>query len=613
MSCLSDDRPDGTDIFKEVKKLRKVPQVIASVIDGNSSNIENHFSDIYKPLYNSVDDEKDVSSLFQSIDESLSEASLVHVRKVTAFKVKEAADHLNAGKTDPVFDFSSDSLKNGPTLLYEHLSLILQALLIHSHVSQFLLLAVLVPIVKDKLGNISSSKNYRSIAISSLVLKIFDWLVVLLFGETFGLDDLQFSYQAGCSASMCTWLAIETIGHFTRNGGEVFTCQTDKTKAFDLVKHSILFKKLLDQNMPKIFLRLLMVMYMNQFAQVRWNGLLSESFNLKNGCKQGAVLSGILYNFYVNGLFQKLGDRKSGCWVGLQYVGMVGYADDDWLLAPSLSALQDMLDTCEQYNKEHGLIFSTDAVPSKSKTKCIAFTKRERHLRPMYLCGDILPWVKSGKHVGQYINDKVDGMQHDILVKRAKFIERNNTLRQEFSFAHPLTLLQLNQIYNSDFTGSCVWDLFSNAQEKLENSYNKAVRLMLGLPLNTHRYFLEPLSQKKHIKSDLIKRFLNFLEHIRRSKKTTLKYLLEVVSNDVRSVTGRNLYNIKLHLGKNRYDSVSPQESFVPYRKVPVEETWRLPISSELLNCVHGSLMVDGFQEQELKEILAWICTSGPS
>ena len=89
---------------------------------------------------------------------------------------------------------------------------------------------------------------------------------------------------------------------------------------------------------------------------------------------------------------------------------MVGYADDDWLLAPSLSALQDMLDTCEQYNKEHGLIFSTDALPSKSKTKCIAFTKRERHLRPMYLCGDILPWVKSGKHVGQYINDKVDGM-----------------------------------------------------------------------------------------------------------------------------------------------------------------------------------------------------------
>ena len=119
------------------------------------------------------------------------------------------------------------------------MSNILQAILTHSHVSLFLLLAVLVPIVKDKLGDVSSSKNYRSIAISSLILKIFDWLVILLFGATFGLDDLQFSYQSGVSASMCTWLAVETIGYFTRNGGEVFTCQTDKTKAFDLVQHSI--------------------------------------------------------------------------------------------------------------------------------------------------------------------------------------------------------------------------------------------------------------------------------------------------------------------------------------------------------------------------------------
>ena len=200
------------------------------------------------------------------------------------------------------------------------------------------MLAILVPIVKDKLGDISSSKNYRSIAISSLILKIFDWIVILLFGATFGLDDLQFSYQAGCSASMCTWLAVETIGYFTRNGGEVFSGQADKTKAFDLVKHSLLFKKLMEKKLSRIFVRLLMIMYIHQEAKVRWNGKLSEVFGLRNGCKQGAVLSGILYNFYVNGLFQRLRDLKSGCWMDLHYVGMVGYADDDWLLAPSRNA-----------------------------------------------------------------------------------------------------------------------------------------------------------------------------------------------------------------------------------------------------------------------------------
>ena len=301
---------------------------------------------------------------------------------------------------------------------------------------------------------------------------------------------------------MCTWLAVETIGYFTRHGGEVFTCQTDKTKAFDLVHHSILFKKLYDKNMARLFLRLIMIMYLNQFAQVRWNGRLSDTFRLKNGCKQGAVLSGILYNFYVNSLFQRLRERKNGCWLGLHYVGMVGYADDDWLLAPSLHALQEMLKTCEEFNREHGLIFSTDVNPNKSKTKCIAFIKKQRNLRPMYLCGNSLPWVKSGKHVGQFIDDNADGLKHDILVKRAKFIEKNNTLRQEFSFAHPYTLLQLNQAYNSDFTGSCVWDLFCREQEMLENFYNKAVRLMLGIPLNSHQYFIESLSNKRHVKSE---------------------------------------------------------------------------------------------------------------
>ena len=81
--------------------------------------------------------------------------------------------------------------------------------LIHANTSY-----VLVPIIKDKMGDMCSSKNYRSIAISSLILKIIDWVIIILFGEYLSLDDLQFSYKSGCSTTVCTWLAIETIDHF---------------------------------------------------------------------------------------------------------------------------------------------------------------------------------------------------------------------------------------------------------------------------------------------------------------------------------------------------------------------------------------------------------------
>ena len=66
-----------------------------------------------------------------------------------------------------------------------------------------------------------------------------------------------------------------------------------------------------------------------------------------------------------------------------EYYGMMGYSDDNWLLAPSRDALQEMLVTCEEYAEEHNLIFSTDPNPTKCKTKCIAFLKTEIEIAPL--------------------------------------------------------------------------------------------------------------------------------------------------------------------------------------------------------------------------------------
>ena len=84
---------------------------------------------------------------------------LSDVKKVTPDIVKEAAKHLNNSKSDPIYSFSSDCIKNGPDVLYKHLSAALQSFLIDGNVTLFLLLATLVSIIKDKLGSISSSKN----------------------------------------------------------------------------------------------------------------------------------------------------------------------------------------------------------------------------------------------------------------------------------------------------------------------------------------------------------------------------------------------------------------------------------------------------------------------
>ena len=184
---------------------------------------------------------------------------------------------LKSNKTNPVVDFNSDCIKNAPFAFCEIIAVIFRHFVTHGHVSSFLMISVLIPNIKDKLGDISSSDNYRSIALSSLILKVFDYVILLLHGHKLTTDELQFGYQKNISTSMCTWLAVEKIEYYQHHGSNVYGCVMEMTKAFDNVKHSVLFPKLVDKGIPAVFIRLLVMMYEKQVAYVRWNDTMSKS------------------------------------------------------------------------------------------------------------------------------------------------------------------------------------------------------------------------------------------------------------------------------------------------------------------------------------------------
>ena len=108
----------------------------------------------------------------------------------------------------------------------------------------------------------------------------------------------------------------------------------------------------------------------------------------------------------------------------------------------------------------------------------------------MVLNNDNLPWVESAKYLGNMISNDMNGLQSDILIKRAIYIGRNSELLQEFYFAHPELLCKINQIYNSSFPGSVLWDFTSRNFNMITNSWSVSVRHMWGLPIQTHRYFI---------------------------------------------------------------------------------------------------------------------------
>ena len=492
-------------------------------------------------------------------------------------------------------------------MLAELLAIIIKGYLIHGHVTSYLLLATLVPIIKDKLGCINSSKNYRSIAISSLILKLLDWIIILLFGDKLQLHDLQFAYQPGISGNMCTYAVLETVDYFLRNGSEVFLCTMDMTKAFDMTKHSLLFSKMLHAGLSAIFVRLLIFVYINQFANVRWNGQLSSSFSMHNGVRQGAILSAIAYCFYCQELFTLLERNRSGCWINGTYMGLLGYSDDNVCLAPSLKALQDMLKICEDFANSHNLKFSTHPDPIKCKTKTVAFLKKSRPLPNLLLCGNPLPWTKKFKHLGIDIEDKINGCEHDMVIKNAKYVSKNIELNQEFSFAHPSTKLKINKIYNSHYSGSPLWNLFGTGAHRIESSYNKSVKVMLDLPYATHRSLIQPLTDTAHVKLVLIKRFILL---IRNSPKKTLNMLMLEAMKDVRSVTGSNMRNIMLLLGKSKVEDVQYHDyASLSYFKLKDDENWKVAMIKEIVEIKFGDREVHGFNLDEVTAMLDQLCT----
>ena len=90
-------------------------------------------------------------------------------------------------------------------------------------------------------------------------------------------------------------------------------------------------------------------MYEEQIAWVRWGDARSRSFGMVNGTRQGSVLSPALFSVYMDDLLVRLRKSGVGFHLGGVFCGVAGYADDLLLLAPSRSAMEQMLQICEEY------------------------------------------------------------------------------------------------------------------------------------------------------------------------------------------------------------------------------------------------------------------------
>ena len=281
-------------------------------------NITELFGYKYEVLYNSVSYDKDESLTLQKENDCNIElycidnvnhksSNHIHTHDITVEHVTNAITHLKSEKNDNFECLFSDNFKNGTHLLNVYIYLLFSTMLSHGTAPAGLLLSTLVPLIKNKRGIKCDSNNYRAIAISSIISKLFDSVLLKLQHSSLFTDSLQFGFKPNSSTVICTSILRDvTIEYYNENGSDCYLLLLDASKAFDRVEYVRLFRTLSDRNMCPIVLRLLMNMYINQLFQVKWNNIISSQSYVSNGVKQGGCLSPTLFSVYLNELIAKI-------------------------------------------------------------------------------------------------------------------------------------------------------------------------------------------------------------------------------------------------------------------------------------------------------------------
>ena len=88
-------------------------------------------------------------------------------------------------------------------------------------------------------------------------------------------DELQFGFK---KATACPLQYV--VEYFNVRGSSVFATALDITKAFDTVKHSLLFRFLIHAGVPTWIVSLIVNWYSKLSVAVRWNGAIYLDISL---------------------------------------------------------------------------------------------------------------------------------------------------------------------------------------------------------------------------------------------------------------------------------------------------------------------------------------------
>ena len=381
----------------------------------------------------------------------------------------------------------------------------------------------IVPIIKNKTVDTSDKNNYRPIALVTAISKLFEICLLEILQMYLITHDHQFGFKTKHSADMCIFTVKSIIKYYTGHNTPVYTCFLDASKAFDRVNHWTLFTKLIYSGIPLLIVRILVFWYQTQQLCIKWGGSTSRFFTISNGVRQGGILSPKIFALYMNGLTDELSNSYAGCYINDKCINHIMYADDICLMAPTATAMQNLLDVCHNYGAANDILFN----PLKSV--CIVYKPKNNKLfcPSVNIGSEPLRFVNETKYLG-FTFCSLNKDDKDILRQMRSVYARSNRILRMFSHCSIDVKIVLFNSYCTPLYCSYLWtDYRKTSFSKIRVAFNNAYRRIFGLSNRSSASAMYANYNICNFETILRKNIYNFIQRLENCTNSIIQVLMQ--------------------------------------------------------------------------------------
>ena len=216
-----------------------------------------------------------------------------------------------------------------------------------------------------KTGPTDNPNNYRGIAVSSSISKIYNKILANRLDEYMNQNNLWSNLQGGFKKKIRTEdniMVLKTI--ITEiseiQNGTLFTCFVDFSKFFDTINRNMMFYKMIKLGITGNIYKSIKSMYKNCNYAIKINNMASKTFSSNTGVKQGCTLSPLLSNLYQNDLHDIFDDTCFPVKLGNMNINSLSWADDLVLFSTNKKGIQNCMDKLSKYCHKWDLTINSD-------------------------------------------------------------------------------------------------------------------------------------------------------------------------------------------------------------------------------------------------------------